>query len=508
MRDDRLLYAAYKSKVFSADKAANLINNHDVVGVSGFTKAGDIKAVLPTFAERAGEENIEITLISGASLGYDTDGSLAKNKALYKRMPFQVDATLRNEINQENILYIDQHLSETTEQLQNGHLPKIDIAIVEAVGVTEEGHIIPTTSVGNSATFLAMADRIIIEINESVPLAFEGIHDIKVQKAVRHREILPITSCDSRVGDPFIKIDPNKVEAIVFTQKPDAPATIAAPDKKTISIAEHLMKFFEDEVEAGRLGKSLLPLQAGIGKIANAMLAGFLNSPFENLSMYSEVLQDSTFQLIDSGKMNFASASSITVSEECYDKLIENFEDYKDKIVLRPQNISNAAEVIRRLGVIAINTAIEFDIYGNVNSTHLTGTRMMNGIGGSGDFARNAYLSVFVCPSISKGGSISHVVPMVSHTDHTEHDVDILVTDQGLADLRNLAPIERAQKIIDNCVHPDYREQMQSYFDQAKLQKGHTPHILQNAFSWHTNLNENGTMMIKQNSTNLYCGKV
>ncbi len=210
--------------------------------------------------------------------------------------------------------------------------------------------------------------------------------------------------------------------------------------------------------------------------------------------MYSEVLQDSTFELFDAGKMVFASASSITVSEECYKKLIGNFKDYKNKIVLRPQNISNAAEVIRRLGIIAINTAIEFDIYGNVNSTHLGGTHMMNGIGGLGDFARSTYLSIFVCPSASKNNTISLVVPMVSHHDQTEHDVDILVTEQGLADLRGLAPKERAQVIIDNCMHPDYKEQMQDYVEEALKRGGQTPHVMEKAFSWHLDLKTQGTM--------------
>jgi len=247
-------------------------------------------------------------------------------------------------------------------------------------------------------------------------------------------------------------------------------------------------------VTEGRLTNALLPIQVGIGKIANSVLSGFVNSPFENLTMYSEVLQDSTFELFDAGKMVFASASSITVSEECYKKFIGNFKDYKNKIVLRPQNISNAAEVIRRLGIIAINTAIEFDIYGNVNSTHIGGTHMMNGIGGSGDFARSAYLSIFVCPSSSKNDTISHVVPMVSHHDHTEHDVDILVTEQGLADLRGLAPKERAQVIIDNCMHPDYKEQMQDYVEEALKRGGQTPHVMEKAFSWHLDLKTQGSM--------------
>tara|TARA_Y100000782_G_scaffold115520_1_gene159441 strand:+ start:6400 stop:7911 length:1512 start_codon:yes stop_codon:yes gene_type:complete len=494
----RILYIPYADKIQTPDEAAKWIENNDVVGVSGFTKAGDSKSVLPSFAQRAQHEDLKITLLSGASLGYDTDADLAENKALHKRMPFQADPTLRGAINKQEVLYVDQHLSETAEMLHNEHLPKVDVAIVEATCVTEEGYVIPTTSVGNSATFLQQADKIIIEVNTSIPVSFKGIHDIFVQKPYPNREVLNITHSDDRIGTEYIEIDPAKVVAVVFTDRPDSPARIAEPDAKTTAIANHLLNFFENEVAEGRLTKSLLPLQAGIGKIANAVLSGFVSSPFEDLTMYSEVLQDSTFELFDSGKLKFASASSITVSEGCYDKFIANFDAYKEKLVLRPQNISNAAEVIRRLGIIAINTAIEFDIYGNVNSTHITGTKMMNGIGGSGDFARNSYLSIFVCPSSSKENAISHVVPMVSHTDHTEHDVDILVTEQGLADLRGLAPVERAKVIIENCVHPEYKQQLQDYFDEAMLAGGHTPHVLSKAFSWHQNLKDHGTMKVVQ----------
>lgn len=94
-----------------------------------------------------------------------------------------------------------------------------------------------------------------------------------------------------------------------------------------------------------------------------------------------------------------------------------------------------------------MNTALEADIFGNVNSTHVTGTKMMNGIGGSGDFTRNAYLSIFTCPSTAKGGKISAIVPMVSHLDHSEHSVQVLITEQGVADLRGKSPIQRAHAI-------------------------------------------------------------
>lgn len=494
MDNNRIYFSSYKDKVMTAEQAAFLIEDKMTVGSSGFTKAGDSKAVLPAFAKRAANEQVGITLITGASLGHTTDTDLANNHALYKRMPFQMDASLRGKINDGSILFIDQHLSETAEMLSNKHLPPIDIAIIEATYVDEHGNIIPTTSVGNSATFAHLADKIIIEINTAIPMEFKGVHDVFIPTDYPNREAYNVTHTGSRIGRDFISIDPEKVVGVVFTEMTDSPAQTTESDETTTAIANHLLDFFNREIEAGRLTKSLLPLQAGIGKVANSVLSGFAKGNFEHLTMYSEVLQDSTFELLDSGKLDFASASSITVTKECYNTILANFDRYKDKIVLRPQNISNSPEIIRRLGVIAINTAIEFDIYGNVNSTHITGTKMMNGIGGSGDFARNAYLSIFVAPSASKGNSISHVVPMVSHTDHTEHDVDILVTEQGLADLRGLAPRERAKEIIQNCVHPEYREQLQDYFNRALERGGHTPHIIEEALQWHGSLLQLGTM--------------
>lgn len=496
----KINYSPYKSKIKSAEEAAMLIENNDILGVSGFTKAGDSKAVLPKVAERALHEDFKVTVLSGASLGYDTDANLAKYGALHKRMPFQADATLRKSINNNKVLYVDQHLGQTADMLQKIDTFKIDVAIIEAVSITEEGgDIVPTTSVGNSPIFADKADKIIIEINRTLPDSLIGLHDIKVLKKQPNREVIPVLNSTTRIGKTYIKIDPKKkVVAIVYTDIPDSPAVISEPDEKTKAISDHILNFLGKEVDQGRLTESLLPLQAGIGKTANAILSGFKNSRFKNLTMYSEVLQDSTFELFDSGNLAFASASSITVTEDCYRRVFNNFDKYKDKLVLRPQNISNSAEVISRLGVIGINTAIEFDIYGNVNSTHITGTKMMNGIGGSGDFARNGYLSIFACPSMSKAGSISHIVPMVSHTDHTEHDVDVLVTEQGLADIRGLAPVERARLIIKNCVHPEYKEQLLKYFEDAYKLGGQTPHILKDAFSWHTQLKTKGTMKIEE----------
>jgi succinyl-CoA:acetate CoA-transferase len=495
MLQDRIRNAALLDRVVSADQAALLIKDGMTVGMSGFTRAGEAKAVPLALAERAKKSPLSITLMTGASLGNDLDKTMVEAKMLARRMPFQSDPALRKAINAGEVMFIDQHLSETVEQLRSGQIHGVDVAIVEAVAITSEGGIVPTTSVGNSASFAILADKIIVEINLSQSVILEGLHDIFIPARRPTRMPIPVVTPDSRVGLPYIPVPPEKIAAIVVTEKEDSFSTVLPPDDDTKSIASHLSDFLLNEVKQGRMGYELQPLQAGIGTIANAVMHGFIDTPFHDLKMYSEVLQDSTFELFDSGKLTFASGSSITLSGEMNEKVMPRLMDYKSRLILRPQEVSNHPEVIRRLGIIGINTALEFDLYGNVNSTHVGGTNMMNGIGGSGDFARNAYMSIFVTKSIAKNGSISSVVPMVSHVDHTEHDVDILVTEVGIADLRGLAPRERAPVIIRNCVHPLYRDPLADYYDRAVKRGGHTPHILEEAFSWHTALREKGTML-------------
>ncbi|MDO8695738.1 MAG: acetyl-CoA hydrolase/transferase family protein [Pseudomonas sp.] len=492
---DRIRLSSLLDKVMSAADAAALIEDGMTVGMSGFTRAGEAKAVPRALAERAKTQPLQITLMTGASLGNDLDKQLTEAGVLARRMPFQVDSTLRRAINAGEVMFIDQHLSETVEQLRNHQLKRPDIAVIEAVAITEQGHIVPTTSVGNSASFAIFAKQVIIEINLAHNPNLEGLHDIYIPTYRPTRTPIPLVAVDDRIGSSAIPIDPAKIVAIVISNQADSPSNVLPADTETQSIADHLIDFFKQEVAAGRMENNLGPLQAGIGSIANAVMCGLIDSPFHDLTMYSEVLQDSTFDLIDAGKLSFASGSSITLSSRRNVDVFGNLEKYKDKLVLRPQEISNHPEVVRRLGIIAINTALEFDLYGNVNSTHVGGTKMMNGIGGSGDFARNAHLAIFVSKSMAKGGAISSVVPMVSHVDHTEHDVDILVTEQGLADLRGLAPRERARLVIDNCVHPDYRAALNAYFEAACAKGGHTPHLLREALQWHINLDETGRML-------------
>jgi succinyl-CoA:acetate CoA-transferase len=497
MYEERIRRPALMSKVMTAAQAAQLIKTGMSVGMSGFTRAGDAKAMPLALVERARKEPLALTLLTGASLGNDSDGLMADAGVIARRMPFQSDAALRRKINNGEVMFIDQHLSETAEQLRSGDLKEIDVAVVEAVAITADGGIIPSMSVGNTASFVQQARKVIVEINLSAPLALEGFHDIYLPAARPHRGAIPLLTPWQRIGWTAIPVHPDRIAAIIITDSPDSPSNALPPDAETDAIARHVISFLEGEVKAGRMGPELRPLQAGIGTIANAVLHGLIDSPFRNMTMFSEVLQDSAIELLDSGQLSMASASSITLSAAMHAKFLRNLESYRERIVLRPQEISNHPEVVRRLGLIALNTALEFDIYGNVNSTHVGGTHMMNGIGGSGDFARNAQLSIFVSKSVAKGGAISSVVPMVPHVDHTEHDVDVLVSEWGLADLRGLAPRERAPLIIEQCAHPEYRPQLRAYLAEALKRGGQTPHVLEHAFEWYGRYQREGSMLVK-----------
>ncbi|SEM93790.1 succinyl-CoA:acetate CoA-transferase [Mesobacillus persicus] len=489
IRDERL-----RKRVVTPEEAASWIEDGMTLGLSGFTRAGDVKAVPFALVDRAKTESFKVNVYTGASLGSDVDKLFAEAGILGKRLPFQADPTMRKGINNGDFLFVDQHLSHTAELVRANVIDPIDFAILEAVSITEDGMIIPTTSIGNSLSFANHANSIIVEINMAQSTNLEGLHDLYDPGKQGERGPIPLTKADDRIGSAGIKVDPDKIKGIVFTNQEDSPSTIVAPDEETKVMADHLLKFLRKEIEDGRLTESLAPLQSGIGSVANAVLHGMLDSEFEDLEVYSEVLQDAVFDLMDAGKVKFASCCSITLSDSKMQEVFSNFEKYRDRLIMRPQEISNHPEIIRRLGLISINTALELDIYGNVNSTHVLGTKMMNGIGGSGDFARNARLAIFVTKSIAKDGNISSIVPFVSHVDHTEHDVDVIVTEQGYADLRGLAPRERVELIIENCVHPLYRKQLWDYYQEALTRGGQTPHVLEKAFSWHTNFAKNGTM--------------
>lgn len=486
-------------KVISAAEAASFVKNGDNIGLSGFTPAGTAKAVTVEIAKIAEAEHAkgnpyQIGVYTGASTGDATDGILSRVHAIRYRIPYTTNKDFRKAVNNDEIAYSDMHLSQMAQELRYGFMGKIKMAIIEACDVTEDGKIYLTAAGGISPTICRLAEIVVVELNAAQSKNLKYLHDVYEPLDPPCRREIPIYKASDRIGKNYIQVDPKKIIGVVETNWPDEARSFASPDALTDKIGANVAEFLISDVKRGIIPSTFLPIQSGVGNIANAVLAGLGKDktipPFE---MYTEVIQNSVIGLMQQGRIKFGSACSLTVTNDCLKTVTDNIDFFKDKIVLRQSEISNNPEVIRRLGVISINTAIEADIYGNVNSSHICGVRMMNGIGGSCDFTRNSYISIFTCPSVAKDGMISSIVPMVTHADSTEHDVNIIVTEQGVADLRGKGPKQRAQTIIENCVHPDYKEILWDYLKLAN-DKMQTPQNLAAAFGMHVTFNKTGDM--------------
>lgn len=484
--------------MLTAQEAASLIHHGQNIGFSGFTPAGSAKLVPAAIAVRAKEEHaaerpFKVGVLTGASTGDALDGALAEADAISFRTPYQSNKILRNKINQGAVQFFDIHLSDLAPKVRSGVLGNLDWAIIEACDVSHGGEILLTTSVGASPTFCQYADKIIIELNQFHPPELKGVHDIYEPADPPHRREIPIYSVSDRIGTETIHVNPEKIVGVVLNHQKDEFGGFAPADELTYKIGQNVAEFIASERHVGRMSSGFLPVQSGVGNIANAVLGAMGEHPgIPTFELYSEVIQDAVIHLMQHSRISFASGTSLTVSPEILAQIYANIDSYRSRMVLRSQEISNNPEVIRRLGLISINTALEIDLFGNVNSTHVLGSNIMNGIGGSGDFTRNSSISIFTCPSQAKGGSISTVVPLVSHMDHSEHSVQVLVTEQGVADLRGKSPIARAHVIVEQCAHPDYREPLEHYL--MKIKSGHAPQLLSEAFSFHQRFLATGSM--------------
>ena len=484
----------------TAAEAAAMIKNGDNIGLSGFTPAGVAKAVTKELAKKALAEHeagrpFQVGIFTGASTGQSTDGDLANAQAIKYRAPYTTNPDFRKHVNAGEIPYNDIHLSQMAQELRSGFMGEVDWAIIEVCEITEDGKAYLTAAGGISPTVARMAKHVIIELNSFHSKAAMQLHDVYEPLDPPYREAIPIIHVNDHIGKPYVEIDPKKIVCVVECNIPDEARSFTAPDPVTDTIGENVARFLVSDMKRGIIPATFLPLQSGVGSTANAILGALGNDPsVPKFNIYTEVFQDALVGLMKKDRVNYASACSLTVTNECLKEIYDNIVYFKNHLVLRQSEISNSPEVIRRLGVIAINTAIEVDIYGNANSTQISGTRMMNGIGGSGDFERNAYISIFTCSSVAKGGLISAIVPFVSHQDHSEHDVNIIVTEQGVADLRGKSPMQRAECIIENCAHPDYKQLLWDYLKIAK--GGQTHHYLPAAFAFHDTLARKGDMRL------------
>ena len=459
-------------KLMSPEEAVKLVLNHDKIGISGFTKTGEPKVFIPTLARHFAKNapDHRVSLYTGASLAEEVEGPIAPY--LEERAPYMSSSTSRKRIHSGEMDFADIHLSHFARNLAYGFYGDLNLAVVEATRILPDGGVILSGSVGISAEALTHAKKVILEVNTTLP-DYTGFHDIALPNVYPDVNWpIPIVNIGDRVGLPYVKLDKSKVIAVIESNQPDYPVAFKSVSPAETRIAQNVIEFLLYCNKRFNWNDRLPPMQSGVGNIANAIVGGLYDSPFKKIRFWTEVFQDGMMRYVeDDEKFEGASATAVSFSQSARDDFHRLFAKCREKLVLRPMWLSNNGEIITRMFVVAMNTPIEVDIYGHVNSTHVDGSKVINGLGGSGDFFRHAYLGVVHTPSVRKlkdGRTVSCVMPYVRHIDHTEHDIHCVVTEQGFAlNLRIRSARHRAEEIIEKCAHPHFRPILIEYLRMA-----------------------------------------
>lgn len=492
---------AYR-KITAAEGAA-MIKDGDNIGFSGFTPNGVPKAVIRELSKRAIVEHeagrpFKVGILTGASSCQSLEGDFANANAIKFRAPFSTNADFRRHANLGEIDYEDMHLGHMAERLRRGFYGDIDWAIIEVSAIEMAGdkiHIFLTSADGIVPTIVRLAKRVILELNTFHDPRVRYLHDEYECEEYPNRRPIPLLSVGGRIGKEYLELDPSKFVGVVECCIPEEARSFKELTPETEAIGNNVVDFFLSDIKKGHIPPTMFPIQSGVGVTGNAVMKAIgQNAQLPKLEVFSEVVQDAIIDMMLEDKIAHASVAAMTVSNECLKKVYDNIDYFKSRITLRPSELSNSAELIHRFGVIAMNTALECDIYGNENSSHVCGSKLMNGIGGSCDYERNGSISIFYTPSTAKNGCISAIVPQCCHIDSTEHDVDVIITEQGIADLRGKGPARRAEEIINNCAHPDYRPLLREY--QRIASQGHEPCALRAAFAFHDTLVNKGDMRL------------
>lgn len=493
IRDVRLL-----SKVMAADEAVLLIQNNMTIATTGNAYSGFPGTLLLAMTEMLAKKRGKITIFCAGALGVDIENAFQKGDIVSKRLGSLGSRVMRKAVNEGRMEFLDVKSGLFPLQVARGDFGPVDVAMIEAVAITEEGNIVPSTALTDGARWVQCARKVLVEINPWIPTSLEGFHDVYLPEITPCANPIPLGDITGRIGTSFIPVKEGKIAAIVEATYPvQETGKSSKTDGVNKQIADNFIQFLEHQSDSGLLPTPLPPLEIGIGEVSDMIVQRLRDSSLKDIKFFAPGITESALNLMDEGKVRFISATNLRMGRSGLEHFFENIEFYRKHILLRPLDIINSGEIIRRMGVIALNTAIEVDIQGQVNSSHLMGVDIVGGIGGSYDYSRNALISIFLTPSTTKSGEISHIVPLVSHVDHTEHEVDVIITEQGLADLRGVEPMKRASLIIESCAHPGYRQALREYLNHAKERgSGRQPLFMEKAFSFHQRFSANKSMRL------------
>lgn len=210
-------------------------------------------------------------------------------------------------------------------------------------------------------------------------------------------------------------------------------------------------------------------IQTGIGAVPAAILANL--GDCNDLGFHGGLIDDGVMKLIRAGNLNGSAktidqGSHITGmalgSDDLLDWLAEG--EGAESVMFRSANYTHEFNVISQIdNFVSINSAVEIDLMGQVNA-EVAGGKQISGTGGSVDFMRSAKASkggrsIIAMSATARGGSVSRIVPRVDVVTALRTDVDIVVTEFGIADIRYDSLPARADKLI-GIAHPDFRDEL------------------------------------------------
>ena len=248
------------AKIATPEQAAELVTNGMNVCVSGFTPSGYPKKTTLALAEaiKTGKKCC-VNIWSGASVGPEIEEALAAVGGIKGRMPYYAasNKSMKKSINDGMINYCDQHLSHFAQQVDYGFYGNVDLAIVEVAAINEDGNLILGPGIGNIPMFIKHAKKIIVEVNTSIPLSLEGMHDIFILPKPPYRREIPIYKVGDRIGSPYVECGIDRIDCIVESDILDHVRDLVPPDAISEAIAGNLVDFLEHEQKMGRIPEKM-----------------------------------------------------------------------------------------------------------------------------------------------------------------------------------------------------------------------------------------------------------
>jgi 4-hydroxybutyrate CoA-transferase len=425
--------AEYDSKKKTAREALRAVKSGMRVWVHA--NSGFPQVLANALADRAPElHDVEVAHLLGLGYAKYAEPQFA---AAFRPNALFIGSNVRDAINDGRADYTPIHLSEIEAMFTSGEMP-IDVALIHTSRPDEHGFVSLGTSIETTLSAARAARYVIAQTNDQMP-----------------------RTC----GNTYIHV--SEIDAFVEVSEPLVEIPTQEANDEQRAIASHIAPLIEDGCT----------IQTGIGGIPDAILPHLTDR--KNLGIHTETISEGAIPLIESGVINGrlktlnpnkVTCGFVLGSRRMYDYVAEN-----SVFDFRPNSYTNDPYVVARHdNMVAINSALEIDITGQVCSDSV-GQYFYSGFGGQLDFIRGAGRSkngkpIIALPSTAKKGAVSKIVPMLkpgAGVVTTRADVRYVATEFGIVNLHGKNVRQRAELLI-SIAHPKFRKELQEHCEKMK----------------------------------------